>query len=75
MHALVVRTSVRIFSRYVCVLFIFYILQTVAPQEAKSTAWQEWKGQVIQQGFAAERAVAPQRSASEIIAEGYDARI
>ncbi|KAL8275531.1 hypothetical protein Esti_000482 [Eimeria stiedai] len=46
-----------------------------APQEAKATAWQEWKGQVIQQGFAAERAVAPQRSASEIIAEGYDARI
>ena len=45
------------------------------PQEPKTTAWQEWKGQVIHQGFAAERAGPPQRSASEAIAEAYDARI
>ncbi|PFH36607.1 bromodomain-containing protein [Besnoitia besnoiti] len=44
--------------------------------EAKSTAWKEWKGQVIQQGFVAQRAYATQdRSVNEIIAEGYDARI
>lgn len=44
--------------------------------EAQSTAWKEWKGQVIQQGFAVQRASAvKERSVNEIIAEGYDARI
>lgn len=50
--------------------------QGVAATEAKPTAWKEWKGQVIQQGFVAQRAYAAQdRNVNEIIAEGYDARI
>ncbi|KFH05451.1 bromodomain-containing protein [Toxoplasma gondii MAS] len=50
--------------------------QGMAATEAKPTAWKEWKGQVIQQGFVAQRAYATQdRNVNEIIAEGYDARI
>ncbi|KAF8822611.1 bromodomain-containing protein [Cardiosporidium cionae] len=45
------------------------------PHDAKSTAWPEWKGQVIKQGMVSQREGAPPRSRDELIAEGYDARI
>ncbi|SJK85812.1 bromodomain protein, putative [Babesia microti strain RI] len=50
----------------------FQPIPTSAP--STSSAWPEWKGQVIQQGLVSQNGVPP-RSADERIAEGFDARI
>ncbi|KAK2197189.1 bifunctional Bromodomain/Bromodomain-like superfamily [Babesia duncani] len=43
--------------------------------QSKSSAWMEWKGQVIHHGTVAQQNGVPPRSVDEQIAEGYDARI